>query len=124
MHAAGLEELDLYDNAFTRLPPALAAATQMRRLDMRRITRNTMKLTLHDVDRILLRMGQLRHLDLNWNCVSPAVTVHLFRRMPQLVPPEQWILSLLLSLFLSSCLAHPSMSASSLPDLRACLCMC
>ena len=88
MHPAGLEELDLYNNAFTRLPPALAAATQLRRLDMRH--NHPLEVTLHDVDHILVRMGQLRHLHMTWSSTSPAAMVHLFRRMPLLEPQQQW----------------------------------
>lgn len=88
LHYAGLGELDLCGNAFTRLPPALAAATQLRRLDMRNNTH--LDVTRYDMDRTLVRMKQLRHLHMTWGRISPAAAVHLFRRMPQLVPPEQW----------------------------------
>jgi hypothetical protein len=93
VHPTGLEELDLYGNAFNRLPPALAAATQLRRLDMRLDSMchsRPLEVTLHDVDHILVRMGQLRHLHMTWSSTPPAAMVHLFRRMPLLEPQQQW----------------------------------
>ena len=86
---AGLEELDLSGNKFIRLPPMLAAATRLRRLTL--YGNRELGVTRDDVDSILAPLAQLRHLAMDWRQLeSPAVMAHLFKRMPQLAPPDRW----------------------------------
>ena len=86
---AGLEALDLSSNAFTHLPPVLAAATRLCRLTL--CDNSELRVTLADVDSILAPLAQLRRLDMDWwRCCAPPVIVHLFRRLPQLAAPNSW----------------------------------
>jgi len=81
MHA-GLQRLGLPHNRFDRLPWELAAATNLRCLDLLR--NYDLALTVDDVDSILGRMPHLTDLRLGFSQTPAPVLWHLCRRMPQL----------------------------------------
>jgi hypothetical protein len=80
---AGLSWLDLSHNLFTALPPALAAATSLRTLELVS-RRHDLALTRQDVD-ILLRMPHLHTLVINSASTPPRVLRALRRGLPGLV---------------------------------------
>lgn len=90
---AGLKE-HLGAAGFTRLPPALTAATHLHSLGFSD-TASSMRITRDDVNSILAHMGQLRQLRCTnvetWGALmKPPVLLHLFSSMPQLIVPEDW----------------------------------
>ena len=70
-----LEELYLNGNALTRLPPALAAATNLRILSLAQ--NPNLSLTVADVDSILMCMLHLTHLVLGDTRTPQPVVNHL-----------------------------------------------
>ena len=69
---AGLQELILGENAFTRLPPALAAATALESLDLNRC--GSMALAVGEVESVILRrMPRLRTLRLLGVRMQPSM---------------------------------------------------
>lgn len=86
---SALEELDLSAN-LPRLPPALATATRLRCLDVRRC--KDLEISAQDVDRVLRPLQQLSQLRLrSWTkSLSPPAAARLFRALPLLRPPSEW----------------------------------
>ncbi|EFN58753.1 hypothetical protein CHLNCDRAFT_140462 [Chlorella variabilis] len=92
-YLSGLKE-HLGAAGFTRLPPALTAATHLHSLGFSD-TASSMRITRDDVNSILAHMGQLRQLRCTnvetWGALmKPPVLLHLFSSMPQLIVPEDW----------------------------------
>lgn len=88
-YLASLEALSIVWS-LERPPPALAASTRLRCLDL---SRNTdLKISLGDVDRVLCPLHKLTQLRLwNWSkAMDPPATVRLFRLLPLLQPPSSW----------------------------------
>ncbi|KAL4425332.1 hypothetical protein ABPG75_009348 [Micractinium tetrahymenae] len=79
----GLEELTLRGSSLSSLPPALLAATRLRRLAFP-ATYPRMSVTRADVDGILLRLPQLERVDLTGARLAPATAIHLARAAPHL----------------------------------------
>ena len=78
---AGLVELDIGFNRFTRLPPVLAAATRLTRLSIE--GNEDLCITAADVDQVLACMPALRSLDADGISQLPrGVQEHLERRLP------------------------------------------
>lgn len=84
---AGLEELETRWGC-SRLPPALAAATQLRRLALG----SGCWISHADVDQVLRHLQRLAALELDsWSaCMTPDVIAHLLRSLPALRAPTQW----------------------------------
>lgn len=79
---AGLTELDLSSNNLARLPPALTAATALRRLLLARNTK--LAVTSADVEHTLQRLPSLQFLDVMWTQTAPDVLQRLRSSLPQL----------------------------------------
>ncbi|KAL4427796.1 hypothetical protein ABPG75_001885 [Micractinium tetrahymenae] len=90
-YLSSLQELHMPLCELQRLPPALAAATALRSLD---VTRNPkLQITSADVDATLAPLRQLTTLRLDrWDrpVITPETAVRLFRAMPQLAAPYSW----------------------------------
>ena len=78
---AGLEDLDLGFNRLGRLPPALAAASRLRRLSL--VGNPCAALSRGDVDGVLAHMPHLQELMLS-SCPSPDVRARLRSILPLL----------------------------------------
>ncbi|KAL4443572.1 hypothetical protein ABPG75_011309 [Micractinium tetrahymenae] len=76
----GVTSLDLHGNAFTALPPALAAATSLARLDLSRM--DSMALSVAEVDGLLASSPRLTRLQLSGD--RPNVNEHLQRAAPHI----------------------------------------
>jgi hypothetical protein len=79
---AGLKTCDLSENKLTRVPPALAAAKHMLRLDL--AGNSGLSVTVADVDSILVPMARLHILALPNTALPAEVAAHLRLRMPKL----------------------------------------
>ena len=90
----GLQKLHLADTS--RLPPALATATHLRRLSIDRqdgqpTPSSSFHLAAADVDAILCPMPALTKLQLPWlQCMAPSTLVHLLRALPHLTALPSW----------------------------------
>jgi hypothetical protein len=79
---AGLKTCDLSENKLTRVPPALAAAKHMLRLDL--AGNSGLSVSVADVDSILVPMARLHILALPNTALPAEVAAHLRLRMPKL----------------------------------------
>lgn len=86
---AALEELQL-DCHLAHLPPALAAATRLRSLDLARNSK--LQISVEEVECVLAPMQHLTELRLqSWaEALSPPAAACLFRTLPLLTPPSSW----------------------------------
>lgn len=84
-----LETLKL-NCSLARLPPALAAATRLRSLDLS--TNYRLRISFGDVERVLAPLQHLTQLRLSsWGEVlEPPAAARLFRALPLLQPPSSW----------------------------------
>ena len=79
---AGLTELDLSSNNLARLPPALTAATALRRLLLARNER--LAVTSADVEHTIQCLPSLQFLDVTWTQTAPDVLEQLRSSLPRL----------------------------------------
>lgn len=88
----GLESLDLFENLWERLPPALAAATSLTELSLANDTslhNIHLCLTTADVNGILCRLPHLRLLRMDVYSMPQHVLDRLSECMPQLQVSEE-----------------------------------
>lgn len=81
-----MEELTLDGRPLGCIPPALLAATRLRRLVFPNRMRDSERLAVSraDVDGVLLRLPRLEHLDLRGARLATATAIHLARAAPRL----------------------------------------
>jgi len=88
-YLSSLQELSLSDCGLVNVPPSLAAATQLRTLDLRGNT--SLRISSADVNSVLRPLQQLTRLCLpsmysDEQCLSDADREQLFALLPQLQP--------------------------------------